>query len=130
MKRLPFKSSPAASQKGVSLVEIPVALVVLGIVLIIAARTFMTAGSVQKDSYFTHQAATFAAAKLTELESTPSSLIVDGEDQVQTASGFAFTRKWTVLQPLTGSKAKAVQVEMIWKSNQRNESIRLASLIR
>lgn len=117
-------------QRGISLVEIPVALVVLGIVIVMAARTFSTAGHVQTDSRLANQAAAFASAKITELEKTPLALIANGEDKVKAASGLAFTRKWSVTQPVTGSSAKCVQVEVQWHSNQKEESVQMATLIR
>ena len=115
---------------GFSLVEIPVALVVLGIVIVIAARTFSTAGNMQTDSRFANQAMAFASAKLTEFETLPLSMLEDGEDQVHSRDGFVFTRKWTVSQPIAGSEARSVQVEVRWQSQKTKDFVQVATLLR
>lgn len=117
-------------QGGISLLEIPIALIVLALVIIMASRAFMSANHVQKDSHLANQATAFASAKLNELESTPVSLINDGKDTVMSSTGLSFTRKWTVSQPISGSNAKSVQVEVHWKLNQQNDSINVSSFIR
>lgn len=117
-------------EKGLSLVEIPVALLVLGIVIVIAARTFSTAGNIQSDSRFANQAMAFASAKLNELETLPLSLLADGDDQVKAQDGFAYTRKWTVTQPISGSEARSVQVEVRWQSLKAKDYVQVATLIR
>jgi Tfp pilus assembly protein PilV len=117
-------------RSGISLIEIPVALVVLGLVIVMAAKTFSTAGHVQTDSRLVNQAAAIAASKITELEKTPLTLISDGEDQVKAVNGFGFVRKWKVTQPVSGSTAKCVQVEVHWQLQNQNESVQMATLIR
>lgn len=119
-----------AREKGVSMVEIPVALVLLGIVIVIAARTFSTAGNLQSESRFANQAMAFASAKLTEFETMPLSMLDDGEDLVNSQDGFAFTRKWTVSQPVSGSDARSVQVEVHWILQNRKDFIQVATLLR
>lgn len=117
-------------EKGLSLVEIPVALVVLGIVIVIAARTFSTAGNLQSDSRFVNQAMAFASAKLAEFETVPLTMLADGEDLVNSRDGSVFTRKWTVSQPLAGSEARSVQVEVRWQSQKRKDFVQVGTLIR
>jgi prepilin-type N-terminal cleavage/methylation domain-containing protein len=117
-------------EKGFSLVEIPVALVVLGIVIVIAARTFSTAGNMHTDSRFANQAMAFASAKLAEFETMPLSMLDDGEDQVNSRDGFVFTRKWTVSQPIAGSEARSVQVEVRWQSQKTKDFVQVATLLR
>jgi Tfp pilus assembly protein PilV len=121
---------PITKQKGISLIEIPVALLVLALVIIMATRTFKTANRVQKDSHFTNQATAFASAKLNELEVTPLPLIANGQDQVTSVNGLTFTRKWTYTQPISNSSAKAVQVQVHWTINQQPDSVQVATLVR
>jgi type II secretory pathway pseudopilin PulG len=119
-----------AREKGISLVEIPVALLLLGIVIVIAARTFSTAGNLQSESRFANQAMAFASAKLTEFETLPLGLLVDGEDLVNSRDGFAFTRKWTVTKPVSGSEARSVQVEVHWILQNKKDFVQVGTLIR
>lgn len=124
------KPARPGSEAGLSLVEIPVALVVLGIVLAIAARTFSTAGRIQADSRSADQAMAFASAKLTELEALPLSVVADGEDQAVSPDGSSFARKWTVTRPIAGSEAKAVRVEVRWQTGKLRDHIEVGTLIR
>jgi prepilin-type N-terminal cleavage/methylation domain-containing protein len=117
-------------QRGLSLIEIPVALLILGIVLILAAGIFSTAGHVHSDSRLANQATAMAAAKLTELESMPVSQIEDGRDSVAAANGLKFARKWSVDRPIAGSQAKSISIEVHWSSNRKDQFVQVATLIR
>ncbi len=125
-----MSGSRRAAQKGISLIEIPVAMLVLGIVLLIAARTFSTAGHVQSDSRSADQAMAFASAKLTELETMPLPGITDGRDQVAASDGPVYSRSWTVTRPIAGSEARSVRVEVQWQAGKAKDRIQVATLIR
>lgn len=101
------------NQRDISLVEIPVALVVVAIVLVCAIRTFRTAGSVQRDSHLGNQATAYGLAKLHELEAYPASQIVEGRDSVINATGAGFSRTWTVTDKPLG---KEVNVVVGWRT--------------
>ncbi len=117
-------------EAGLSLVEIPIALLVLAIVFAIAARTFKTAGNVRSDARYANRAAMLASNKLSELQSLPVSAITAGTDQVVDANGQIFDRKWTVTQPIAGASAKEIDIVVQWYINQKSDSIQLATLMR
>jgi type II secretory pathway pseudopilin PulG len=126
----PVRLARPGRESGISLVEIPVALVVLGIVLVIAGRTFSTAGHVQADSRSADQAMAFASAKLTEMEAQPLPGLADGEDQVRAPDGSVYLRKWTVTRPVAGSEARSVRMEVSWPTGKRKDRILVATLLR
>jgi Tfp pilus assembly protein PilV len=115
------------NQRGLSLVEIPVALLVVAIVIICAMRTSRTAGSVQRDSHMGNQATSYGMAKLNQFEAYPSSKIVAGQDVVVNALGNSFTRTWSVTDKSSG---KEVNVVISWTSASRTESLTLATILR
>jgi prepilin-type N-terminal cleavage/methylation domain-containing protein len=117
-------------ENGFSLIEIPVALLVLAIVFAIAARTFKTAGHVRSDARYANRAAVIASNKISELQSLPASSIVGGTDQVVDVNGLTFDRKWSVSQPIAGANAKEVDIVVQWEINQKSDSIELATLLR
>lgn len=125
-----MSASRRNGQGGLSLVEIPVALIVLSLVLVIAARTFSTAGNVQADSRSADQAMAYASAKLNELEILPLQSIADGQDEVQSPDGSTYARRWTVSSPVAGSSAKSARIEVSWRVGKRGDRVVVATLIR
>lgn len=109
------------------MVEIPVALLVVAMVLILAIRTFSTAGSVQRDSHMGNQATAYGLAKLHQLEAFPPARLAAGRDTVMNAEGKVFTRVWTVAAK---PACKEVNVTVGWKSRAKDESLSLGTLLR
>ena len=120
-------SGKRGGQNGISLVEIPVALIVIALLLVCAIRTFRTAGSVQGNSHFGNQATAFGMAKIHELEEGPSGRLAAGRDSVTDATGSAFSRTWTVADKAPG---KEVNVVVAWRAGARTESITLGMRLR
>lgn len=115
------------AQRGISLIEIPVALLIVSILLVIATRTFRTAGSVERDSHLGSQATAYGLAKLSQFEAYPSGKITAGGDTVVSAVGIAFSRSWTVADNGTG---KEVNVVVGWRVGGRADSLAMATLLR
>lgn len=121
-------AEPACRQEaGISLAEIPVALVVVAMVLMLAIRTFSTAGSVQRNSHAGNQATAYGTAKLHQLAGYSVASLAAGRDTVMNAEGKVFTRTWTVVDR---PACKEVNVTVTWRSRSRDESILLGTLIR
>lgn len=121
-------AEPACRQEaGISLAEIPVALVVVAMVLVLAIRTFSTAGTVQRDSHSGNQATAYGTAKLHQLAGFSAASLAAGRDTVMNAEGKVFTRAWTVADK---ASCKEVNVTVSWRSRNRDESILLGTLIR
>lgn len=116
-----------AFQRGISLVEIPIALLVVAVVLILAVKTFSTAGSVQRDSHLGNQATAYGVSKLSELEGWPAAQLADGHDRLTSPTGAVFRRVWTVRNKDHG---REVTVTVIWRVGNRDETLNLATLLR
>lgn len=118
---------PCRRQGGISLVEIPIALLVVAVVLILAVKTFSTAGSVQRDSHLGNQATAYGVSKLSELEGWPAAQLADGQDRVSSPAGTQFRRAWTVRNKAHG---REVNVTVSWRSGNRDETLNLATILR
>jgi Tfp pilus assembly protein PilV len=112
--------------RGLSLIEIPIALLVLAVVIVLATRTFSTVGNVQRDSHLGNQATAYAASKLSEFGAYPQSRLVSGRDVVVSPNGIRFERTWTVTLVAPN---RTVEVEVYWASGKRTESIKLATVL-
>lgn len=119
-----------ARQAGLTIAEIPIALVILALVLVAAMRTFSTAGNVQSGAQMSNQATAYATAKINELETYPVSRVTGGADQVVSPTGARFSRKWTVTTPLPSSPMKSLEMEVGWQVAGRAGTIRIATLLR
>jgi hypothetical protein len=108
-------------------VEIPVALLILAILLIIAIMTFKTAGTVEKGSHLGNQATAYGLAKLSQFEAYPSGNLTAGKDTVVNAVGVPFTRAWSVSDNASG---KEVNVIVSWRMGAHMDSLALATLLR
>ena len=119
-------------QKGFSLLEVLIALVILSIALLGLAGLMVT--TTKSNSYGNHmtEAATFGQDKLEELRITKRDLIVSGNDVVQGATGVPYRRSWTIstlpnpIPPPTDLQ-KAINLTVSW--NEGKSSIRLLSVI-
>jgi type IV pilus modification protein PilV len=132
----PFQGGKALSgfkkQKGFSLIEVLIALVILSIALLGLAGLMVT--TTKSNSYGNQmtEAVTFGQDKLEELRITRRDLIVSGNDEVQGSTGFPYSRSWTISTlpnptPPPTDLQKAITLTVSW--NQGKNSIRLLSLI-
>lgn len=119
-------------QKGFSLIEVLIALVILSIALLGLAGLMVT--TTKSNSYGNQmtEAVTFGQDKLEELRITRRDLIVSDNDEVQGSTGVPYRRSWTISTlpnptPPPTDLQKAITLTVSW--NQGKNSIRLLSLI-
>jgi type IV pilus assembly protein PilV len=124
--------SGSKKQKGFSLIEVLIALVILSIALLGLAGLMVT--TTKSNSYGNQmtEAVTFGQDKLEELRITRRDLIVSDNDEVQGSTGFPYRRSWTISTlpnptPPPTDLQKAITLTVSW--NQGKNSIRLLSLI-
>lgn len=113
-------------RRGLTLVEIPIALLILVIAILIGMRTFATVGTVQRDSRLANQAAAYAAAKLSEFTAYPRDRLSAGSDQMVSPAGTSFRRSWVVTQT---AQSSIVEVTVAWTFGGRDDSIKLGSVL-
>jgi prepilin-type N-terminal cleavage/methylation domain-containing protein len=114
------------NRRGLTLVEIPIALLILAIAIVIGMRTFATVGTVQRDSRLVNQAAAYAAAKLSEFSAYPRDRLSTGSDQVVSPTGTSFQRTWVVTPSAQSSK---VEITVAWTFGGRGDSIKLGTIL-
>jgi Tfp pilus assembly protein PilV len=116
-----------SAQRGISLVEVPVALLIIAIIIIGAVRTFKTAGSVQRGSHQWNQATGYGLAKIHDLRASPRSQLASGQDMVANAAGTTYSRAWTVTD-----KSPGWEINMVvgWQAGDRHETLAMATVVR
>jgi len=114
------------NRRGLTLVEIPIALLILAIAIVIGMRTFAAAGTVQRDSRLVNQAAAYAAAKLSEFSAYPRDRLGTGSDQMVSPSGTSFRRSWVVTQ---SAQSSVVEITVAWTFGGRDDSIKLGAVL-
>lgn len=114
------------NRRGLTLVEIPIALLILAIAIFIGMRTFAAVGTVQRDSRLVNQAAAYAAAKLSEFGAYPRSRLASGSDQVVSPGGTDFRRAWVVSH---SAQSSIVEVTVTWTFGGRDDFIRLGTVL-
>lgn len=114
------------NRRGLTLVEIPIALLILAIAIIIGMRTFATVGSVQRDSRLVNQAAAYAAEKLSEFSAYPRGRLGTGYDLVDSSTGTRFRRSWVVTQ---SPQSSTVEITVTWTFGGRQDSITLGAVL-
>jgi Tfp pilus assembly protein PilE len=114
------------NRRGLTLVEIPIALLILALTIVVGMRTFSTVGTVQRDSRLGNQATAFAAAKLSEFSAYPRSRLASGSDQVVSPGGTSFQRSWVVTQ---SAQSSSVEITVAWTFGGRADSIKLGTLL-
>lgn len=114
------------NRRGLTLAEIPIALLILAIAVVIGMRTFAAAGTVQRDSRLVNQASGYAAAKLSEFSAYPQARLSTGSDQVVSPTGTSFRRSWVVGQT---AQSSIVEVTVAWTFGGRADSIRLGTVL-
>lgn len=114
------------NRRGLTLVEIPIALLILAIVIVIAMRTFTSVGTVQRDTRLGNQAAVYAAEKLGEFSAYPRGRLRSGSDQVVSTGGTGFRRSWVVTQ---SAQSSIVEITVEWTFGGRADSIKLGTVL-
>ena len=121
-----------SNSRGVSLVEILIALLVFGIGISLAMRTLPASGSTSKRSRDLSEATNLAQEKIEELMAVE----YDGPDlsdgfhtDIHNPINARFTREWTVVddRPVVGMKQVTVAVSFPSKSS--DNSAKLTSII-
>jgi Tfp pilus assembly protein PilV len=113
-------------RRGLTLVEIPIALLILAIAIIVGMRTFAAVGTVQRDSRLVNQAAAYAAEKLSEFSAYPRDRLATGSDQVASPGGTSFQRSWVVTQ---SAQSSIVEVTVTWTFGGRADYIKLGTVL-
>lgn len=114
------------NRRGLTLVEIPIALLILALAIFVGMRTFSAVGTVQRDSRSVNQAAAHAAEKLNEFSAYPRSRLSSGSDQLVSPSGISFRRSWVVVP---SAQSSAVEITVAWTFGGREDSIRLGAVL-
>jgi prepilin-type N-terminal cleavage/methylation domain-containing protein len=114
------------NRRGLTLVEIPIALLILAIAIVIGMRTFAAVGTVQRDSRLVNQASAYAAAKLSEFSAYPRSRLETGSDQVVSPGGMSFQRSWVVTP---SAQSSIVEITVAWTFGGRADSIKLGTVL-
>ena len=110
---------------GFTLIEILVALVILGISLLALAGLMVTTTSNNAAAGQVTEASTFAQDKLEELRAVPWANIVSGNDERIGSTGIHYGRNWNVT---TNGNIKTIAITVNW-SDRFNHSISLLSVI-
>jgi Tfp pilus assembly protein PilE len=114
------------NRRGLTLAEIPIALLILAITIIVGMRIFSTVRTVQRDSRLGTQATALAAAKLCEFGAYPHSRLRTGSDQVVSPGGTRFQRSWVVTQ---SAQSSSVEITVAWTFGGRADSIKLGTVL-
>jgi type IV pilus modification protein PilV len=125
--------SPLAKEKGFSLVEVLIAIVILSIALLGLAGLMAT--TTRNSSFGSHltEAATFAQDTLETLRVTPWVNVVSNANTIQGSTGIRYTRTWNVStlpnpSPPPDDLEKTVTITVSWNDGT-NHSIQLLSVI-
>lgn len=110
-------------KKGFTLVELMVALGVLGIILI--ALTHTTVVAIRHNAYLEHRkvALELAQSKVNEVISLPYSQINNGAEN-KVISPITYTIQWTV-NPTTSPSGGNIRIEVSWQEMDVKHSIKL-----
>lgn len=114
------------NRRGLTLVEIPIALLILAIAVFIGMRTFAAVGTVQRDTRLVNQAAGYAADKLSEFSAYPQGRLSTGSDQVVSPNGTSFRRSWVVT---LSAQSSLVEITVAWTFGGRDDSIKLGTVL-
>lgn len=110
---------------GFTLIEILVALVILGVSLLALAGLMVTTTRNNASAGQVTEAATLAQDKLEELRAIPWDRVASGQDQQVGSTGIGYERSWNVV---TNGNVKTITITVNW-SDRFNHSISLLSVI-
>lgn len=110
---------------GFTLIEILVALVILGVSLLALAGLMVTTTRNNASAGQVTEAATLAQDKLEELRAIPWDRVVSGQDQRTGSTGIRFGRNWNVA---ANGNIKTITITVSW-SDRFSHSISLLSVI-
>lgn len=110
---------------GFTLIEILVALVILGVSLLALAGLMVTTTRNNASAGQVTEAATLAQDKLEELRAIPWDRVVSGQDQRAGSTGITYGRNWNVV---TNGNIKTITITVSW-SDRFNHAISLLSVI-
>jgi len=125
--------SPLIKEKGFSLIEVLIAMVILSVALLGLAGLMVT--TTRNSSLGSHltEAATFAQDRLEAMRVTPWLNVASGADTIQGSTGIRYTRTWNVAtlanpSPPPADLEKTVNITVTWNDGT-NHSISLLSVI-
>ena len=104
--------------KGFSLVEVLVALLILLVGILGLAPLFVSAPRYNQSSYAITEASTFAQSKFEELKLSNYSVIVSGQDNIEGSTKINFTRRWVVTD---NGSSKTVICTISWRDWTQHE---------
>jgi type IV pilus modification protein PilV len=104
--------------KGFTLVEVLVALVILLVGILGLAPLFVSSPRYNQSSHAVTEASTFAQSKFEELKLANYSDIVTGQDNIEGSTKTNFTRRWAVTD---NGSSKTVICTISWKDWTQHE---------
>ena len=116
---------------GFTLIEILIALFILGFALLALAGLMVTTTKNNSFGGSMTEAATFAQSKLEELQTMPTDDIVSGNDLKTGSQGNQYARNWTVTTTTDNDSktiTKQVNLTITW-ADMYNHSITVGSVI-
>jgi len=116
---------------GFTLIEILIALFILGFALLALAGLMVTTTKNNSFGGRMTEAATFAQSKLEELQTMPTDDIVSGNDLKTGSQGNQYTRNWTVTTTTDNDSktiTKQINLTINW-ADMYNHSITVGSVI-
>jgi len=112
-------------RKGFTLIEVMMAVVVLGIILIALTQGVIV--GIRHNAYLEHKkiATELAQSKLNELSSLSTNEITDGTEN-RTISPLTYTISWSATST-TSPAGKDIQVTVSWQEMEKSHSVTLTT---
>lgn len=127
-----YRLAPAARQRGISMIETLVAVVILAFAAVMQGYMSLATITTNRNARNITVATNLAMHKLEELKSGTYTAVTSGTDGPLTpdgSAGGAYSRAWTVTDNVPVTGAKTVDVTVSWADAADNRTVSVQSVI-
>ncbi len=129
-KMIRFVKNKKKEKKGFTLIEVMIAILILGVGMLAMALLQVTAIRGGSFANQVTQASIYGQDKIEELKNASYSAVTNGNDAIQSGNGITYTRTWTVTNDSPYVGAKTVNLTVSWTGPEgQNRSIQLSTII-